>query len=94
MVVVIVLVMSLAMTVDVVKVVVVEAVGLVKRAGGEMKVAAVTKMVVMSAAAKLEAMRLLAAAVDLQVRACFLLKLMQALLEFTWFTGVLLGVRA
>ena len=55
----IVVVMSLAMTVDVVKVVVIEGVGLVKRAGGT-KVTAVTKMVMMSAAAKLEAMQLLA----------------------------------
>ena len=55
---------------DVEKVVVIEALGLVKRAGGR-KVAAVTTMVVMSVAAKLEAMRLLAAAANLQVRVCF-----------------------
>lgn len=54
---------------DVVKVVVIEVVGLGKRAGGT-KVAAVTN-VAMSAAAKLETMRLLAAAADLHVRVCF-----------------------
>lgn len=64
-----VVVVSLSMTVAVVKVVVIEAVGLVKRAGGT-AVAAVMK-VAMSATAELGVMRLLAAAADLLVKVCF-----------------------